>query len=174
MAIQTDKVANDHQGFSYLLKELLKGWANEEVANDVHIEFSNRITRSLGRTQPSAKIIRLNPLLRTSLSHLLKEVLCHELAHIAAYHMYGEFIRPHGPEWQALVRSAGFEPRVRIEADMDWPSPPPVKCYTHRCPACHAVRVAKRPMPRWRCSKCVANGLTGFLEIEGKSELSIL
>ena len=168
MGTQTDKASKGHQDFSCLLKDLFLGWAIEEVADYIQIGFSNRITRSLGRTQPAAKIIRLNPLLQTRLSHLLEEVLCHELAHIAAYHLHGDSIRPHGPEWRALVQAAGFEPRVRIDADLDWPSPPHVKCYTHRCPVCHAVRVAKKPMARWRCGECVANGLSGGLEIEGE------
>mgnify|MGYP001813649336 CR=1 FL=1 len=143
-------------------------WGIKPVKDEIVVEFSSRITRSLGRTQPAAKIIRLNPLLQTSLNHLLEEVLCHELAHVAAFHLNGDAIRPHGPEWQTLVLAAGFEPRVRIEADLNWPSSLTVRCYTHRCPVCHAVRVAKRPMARWRCSECVASGLTGELQIEGE------
>ena len=143
-------------------------WGIELIKTAIAVEFSNRITRSLGRTQPTAKIIRLNPLLQSSLNYLLEEVLCHELAHIAAYHLHGDSIRPHGSEWRALVQVAGFEPRIRIEADLDWPSLPPAKCYTHYCPVCHAVRVAKKRMVHWRCTECVTNGLEGVLEIEGE------
>ena len=143
-------------------------WDNANLAPKIQVKFSNRITRSLGRTQPAAKIIRLNPLLQTRLRHLLEEVLCHELAHIAAHHLHGDAIRPHGLEWQTLMRVASYEPRVRIEADLGPPPAHQSRCYTHRCPVCHAVRVAKKRMVHWRCAECVANGLEGIMEIEGE------
>jgi predicted SprT family Zn-dependent metalloprotease len=41
-------------------------------------------------------------------------VLCHELAHLAARERHGDRIRPHGPEWKALMRAAGYEPKTRL------------------------------------------------------------
>ena len=160
----------DHQKLSknnpYLVA-LLERWQVQEIVKEIQVEFSNRITRSLGRTQPTAKHIRLNPLLQTRLSSLLKEVLCHELAHIAAYHLHGDSIRPHGPEWQALVSAAGFTPSVHIEVDLGLTPLAQSKCYTHHCPVCHTNRSAKKPMRRWRCGECITHGLPGILEIEG-------
>lgn len=163
------KIENTEFDFNSTVSKSSERWAIGELADEVQVEFSNRITRSLGRTQPVARIIRLNPLLKTSLKHLLEEVLCHELAHIAVYHLPGGSIRPHGPEWQALVRAAGYEPLVRIDVDLGSTPLGQDKCYTHRCPVCHTKRSAKKPMKRWRCSECVANGLSGELEIEGEA-----
>jgi predicted SprT family Zn-dependent metalloprotease len=102
-------------------------------------------------------------------SAMLFEVLCHESAHLAARDLYGRRCQPHGPEWVALVRAAGFEPRRRIP----WaaPSPPPQRLaarrrrYIHRCPVCQLQRIAWRPIRAWRCAACVAAGLPGRLEI---------
>jgi ribosomal protein L37AE/L43A len=35
----------------------------------------------------------------------------------------------------------------------------------HRCPVCHSVRRAKRPVQQWRCRSCHEAGLNGCLEI---------
>jgi predicted SprT family Zn-dependent metalloprotease len=153
---------------SSLTSVLFKLWNVENIFEEVQIHWSKRLSRALGRTQPVAKLIRLNPQLKSCSNDLLEEVLCHELAHIAAHHLHGESIRPHGPEWQALVRAAGYEPSVRIEVDLGLTPLAQSKCYTHHCPVCHTKRTAKKPMKRWRCSECVTNGLSGILEIEGE------
>jgi predicted SprT family Zn-dependent metalloprotease len=90
------------------------------------------------------------------------------MAHLATRELHGRSVRPHGPEWKALMTSAGFEPRTRL------PSPtgaaPPGKrraryVYLHRCPVCQLSRTARRLMGRWRCAACVASGLEGRLSI---------
>jgi predicted SprT family Zn-dependent metalloprotease len=126
-----------------VVSRLCELWEIKSIEHEITIEFSSRITRSLGRTQPLRKIVRLNPDLLRSLSKHLEEVLCHEIAHIAAVHKYGPVVMPHGEEWQSLVRQAGFEPSV-----------------------CLAERQAKNRMARWRCSACVQDGLDGELIIE--------
>ena len=143
-------------------------WDVAEIADEIQVSFSNRITRSLGRTQPASKIVRLNPRLITSKRDVFKAVVCHELAHIAAQHLHGGSIRPHGREWQALVRAAGHEPCVQMEVELGITPVKQDKCYTHYCPVCHTRRTAKKQMKRWRCGECVANGLSGILEIEGE------
>ena len=97
------------------------------------------------------------------------EVLCHELAHVAAYELHGRRCRPHGPEWAALMRAAGFEPcaRARLTHDVSAlvVAPRRGSQYEHRCPVCQAVRFARRPVRQWRCVACLTAGLDGRLLI---------
>jgi predicted SprT family Zn-dependent metalloprotease len=141
-------------------------WGVEEIQDDIQVEFSSRLTRSLGRTQPLRKVIRLNNELRTTLNGHLEEVICHELAHVATVHLYGPSIKPHGEEWQTLVRLAGFEPSIRLWVDGQWTRDRAPRRYKHYCPVCHSQRIGRIRMTRWRCSACVANGLAGELQIE--------
>lgn len=169
MANSANKLISMDRAIFSVIRRLCRFWDVKNIAGEVKVTFSRIITKSLGRTQPAAKHIRLNPQLKSCSNELLEEVLCHELAHIAAHHLHGDSIRPHGPEWQALVRAAGFTPSVRIEADIGLNPLAQSKCYTHYCPVCHSRRTAKKPMKRWRCAECVANGLPGTLVIKGEA-----
>ena len=146
--------------------ELCALWRVEEIQDEIRIAFSSRLTRSLGRTQPKLKVIRLHNELCTSLNSYLDEVMCHELAHVVAVHLHGTSVKPHGKEWQELVRLAGFEPTVRLHVDDHASQIKPLKKYSHYCPVCHSERVARIRMTRWRCKVCVADGLSGELQIE--------
>ena len=143
-------------------------WNTPELAARTTIEWSPRLTRSLGRCYPERRLIRLASFLDEAPNGLLEEVLCHELAHVAARELHGTRIRPHGPEWKALMRDAGYEPKTRL------PLPANVRgtrnhrrryLYIHRCPVCQRSRTAKRAVRRWRCAACVAEGLDGTLDI---------
>ena len=149
-------------------------WGDLGLLRTVSISFSPRLRRSLGRANMSTGRITLHPALLAEPESLLLEVLCHEVAHVVAYRraiVYGSRrVRAHGTEWAALVRSAGYEPRVR--ATRPWPSltqldrgTVPADCrVAHICPVCHARRIARRAVPGWRCAACVAVGLDGRLE----------
>jgi predicted metal-dependent hydrolase len=88
-------------------------WGIEEMAPEISVEFSSRMTRSLGRCYADRKLIRIAQFVREESDALVQEVLCHEAAHIAAHHLYGSSIRPHGPEWKSLMLKAGYPPSVR-------------------------------------------------------------
>jgi SprT protein len=56
-------------------------------------------------------IIRYNPiLLRENPESFIAETVPHEVAHMVAYLRYGRSIRPHGPEWRAIMAQFGAEP----------------------------------------------------------------
>ncbi len=98
----------------------------------------------------------------------MAEVLCHEAAHVAAYELYGEKVRPHGSEWASLVTAAGFRPRYKTtDANAVRPelSHHTRKLFEHFCPVCQVTWVARKRMSRWRCTYCLADGLTGELVI---------
>lgn len=98
-------------------------WGADDLAPKITVEFSSRMTRSLGRCYPDRNLIRIAQFVLDKSDALVQEVLCHEAAHIAAHHLYGSSIRPHGPEWKALMQEAGFPPSVRYR-QVDLFAPP--------------------------------------------------
>ena len=134
------------------------------------VSFSPRMQRSLGRCAPEFGRIGLHSALRTAPRQQLEEVLCHEAAHVAAFVLYGRSVRPHGPEWEELVSQAGFTPAIRAPSlDTRGSAPSSRRSsrleYEHRCAVCQTVRLARRPVRRWRCAECVAAGLSGEMTI---------
>jgi predicted SprT family Zn-dependent metalloprotease len=145
-------------------------WGLPGFSQTVRIEWARRFRRSLGRVHLDRRVVRLSEALAVAPPEVLLEVLCHEIAHLAASDLHGRHCRPHGPEWAALVRAAGFEPRRRIPWSL--PRPPSaqqtaarVRRYIHRCPVCQLHWTAGRPVRQWRCAPCVAAGLSGHLDI---------
>lgn len=164
------KSSNSHQDrlleelSSRSLRQLARLWAAPELLQ-ARLEWSPRLRRSLGRVAIDAKTVRLNPLLKDASVELLREVLCHELAHLVVAWRHGASARPHGPEWRALMEKAGWTPRVRIP----WPLAPPRPqrtTFEHRCPVCQRRWRAKRAMRSWRCPDCLSAGLPGTLTVE--------
>jgi predicted SprT family Zn-dependent metalloprotease len=150
-----------------LLAQWSEVWEVLGLEQRLEVTFSGRFRRSLGRCVPAAGEIRLAAFLLTGPPAVLCEALCHEAAHAAVYELYGRGPTPHGEEWRALMRAAGFEPRAKVPASL---LPEPVvrrhhreSLWEHRCPICQASRVARRRVPRWRCAVCRAAGLEGEL-----------
>lgn len=154
----------------------LDAWNIPELAARARVEWSPRLTRSLGRCYPERRLIRIATHVGEADKEtgLLDEVLCHELAHLAAFELHGPHVRPHGAEWKALMRAAGYEPKTRLKTPPGIPPPSvtrrpkrraPSYLYVHRCPVCHRYRVARRLMKGWRCASCIQSGLTGELVI---------
>ena len=149
-------------------------WGVPGLESRVDVRFSDRLRTSLGRCMPSRGVVRLNRRLLKVQPGLLEEVLCHELAHVAVFEQYGHGCRPHGPEWAALMQTAGFEPRPRARLGRDVErlvggDRQRRPLYEHRCPVCQAARLARRPVPRWRCAACVRDGLPGRLMIQKRT-----
>ena len=165
--------------FSPMVRGWGRRWGVKDLAAVVTIEFSNRLRRSLGRCQPSTGRIRLAAFLRDGPPEVLKEVLCHEVAHVAVHRLHGSRSKPHGSAWPDLVKRAGFEPRTRAPAAMAASSQEAAELtssstssrssstirYEHRCPVCHTVRIARRPVPSWHCAECLDAGLRGEMTI---------
>lgn len=144
-------------------------WKLPDLTAGLDIQVSARLRRSLGRCDPRGGIVRLNPALLDSPGQLLIETLCHEVAHVAAFRLHGPKVRPHGREWAALMTAAGFKPQARV-LERSLPEAVrlrsrPRRLYLHRCRDCEARRVARRPMRRWLCRRCVEAGLPGRLDI---------
>lgn len=140
-------------------------WGLPDLENHVLVSFSGRLTKSLGRCRPSSGQVTLRADLKQASSDRLAEVLCHEVAHVAAFQLFGPEAAPHGPEWRQLVVSAGYPPEVRAREVIPSRSPALQRSstlpYEHRCPVCQSVRYARRPVGRWRCTECLEGGLSG-------------
>jgi predicted SprT family Zn-dependent metalloprotease len=144
-------------------------WELRDLHRSVTVEWTRRFRRALGRVHLERRVVRLSSKLAKAPNEILLEVLCHEVAHLAVGDLYGRRCQPHGREWAALVRAAGFEPQSTI------PWPPPLarpassttirRRYVHRCFVCHVQRTAWRPVRQWRCAACRRAGLDGRLEI---------
>jgi predicted SprT family Zn-dependent metalloprotease len=143
-------------------------WNEPELPLAVTVRLSTRMRRSVGLCRPASGRIALNRHLLAGNTALLHEVLCHELAHVVVYRRHQRVPVPHGPEWQTLVRAAGYVPSTALRMDMGERSMPAARRgYTvvHRCPVCHTQRAARRPVARWRCAECHAAGLDGVMEV---------
>ena len=160
-----------------LIREWGAQWDVPQLQDIVSVEFSDRMTVSLGRCQPSTGRVRLASWLLSEAPDLIEEVLCHELAHVAVRELYGPGKLPHGKEWAQLVSRAGFIPRTRAQVQVRHDNREGGRKkksgdvhkkyfeYEHRCPVCQAVRFASRPVPFWHCSSCLEMGLPGTMEI---------
>jgi hypothetical protein len=125
-------------------------WRIPDLPGRVHITFSPRLRASLGRCSTRTGSIRLNPGLLRADPEVLREVVCHEAAHVAAWLLHGRRARPHGREWKDLMRAAGYEPRAR------WPR--------HALP--EALRLRTRPASHARPTRRPrASGLADLLTI---------
>ena len=101
------------------IQGLLQGWCDlwgvSDLAPEISVELSSRMTRSLGRCYPDRKLIRIARFVQKESEDLFQEVLCHEAAHVVAYHLHGKSIRAHGREWKALIQKAGYPPSARYK-----------------------------------------------------------
>ena len=158
---------------SRLISLWARRWGAPELAKKITCEWSSRLRRSLGRAYPERGLVRLSLLLKEPQYALLfDEVLCHEAAHVATFRIHGNQAASHGPEWEELVRLAGYEPRSCYKTDaLPEPQNRDSVRYEHVCPICHASRTAKRPQPQWRCVACQAAGLEGELIIQSRPKM---
>lgn len=144
------------------------------------VSVNRRFTRSLARFDGRLNTIELRPDVARWPGVRLRPVLTHELAHTAVFLRHGTAVRAHGAQWRSLVEIAGVEATARVLAGCrPWASAPAVPAaqvavperrtaatrYEHRCPVCQMVRIARRPVPGWRCRDCVNAGLEGRLTI---------
>ena len=152
-----------------LVRQWGRRWGVPDLPDHLSVGFSERMTRALGRCHLGSGRIRLAAHLREGPTALLEEVLCHEAAHVALHRLQERAQAPHGPDWRQLVEAAGYPARLRAPAGTVHAAAArrTVRSarYAHRCPICHTVRIARRPVPAWHCAECVAAGLKGTLEI---------
>ena len=143
----------------------IRQWRVPTLLRQISVRRNNLLRTTVARWCEKMKCLELGPKF-FKMTGRQDEILCHELAHAAAVQIHGRGVSPHGPEWRALVAAAGFSPRsalkaskssVQVSRGSSW--------YEHRCPVCHAVRFAKKPMMQWGCAECSQQGLASLLKI---------
>ncbi len=141
-------------------------WGVPELERRSSIEWSRRMTRSLGVCYPRRGTVRLAAYLQKAERPFVEEVLCHEMAHLAARELYGDRIRPHGREWKRLMEAAGYVPRTRLAVPAGLRQMPKRKrrrsfmLYFHRCQVCQLIRGTRGPIVRGGCRACGHGVLT--------------
>ena len=147
------------------LVSLARVWRHPRVSR-LQISVNQHLKSTIARWLPPSNVLEISPAAQSRGASALREIISHEAAHVVVWDQSGRAARPHGPEWAALMRTAGFEPRATL-----------VRCghrrgtydrirIRHFCAVCHFSRFAKRRMSGWRCPECRAIGLEGKLRME--------
>lgn len=174
--LRPSKMPKESADFSALIRPWAAKWGLPGLELGIRVRFHPQLQGALGRCQPEKGSISLHVALRNASASDLATVLCHEAAHIAAYHLHGRRINGHQSEWRELVIAADDVAQSAARRDdfdlSSWPGPPVVvkrnrsrRSVLHRCPVCQTTRKARRPVRSWRCAECVAAGLEGRLHI---------
>jgi predicted SprT family Zn-dependent metalloprotease len=148
------------------LRSLARRWKHARVAQ-LRFRSNVRLKTTVARLLANDGLIEFNQTVAHLGARDQREVLCHEAAHFVVLERHGRSARPHGAEWAALVKLAGFEPRAsRVKCGQPKERHAAKQPVRHTCPVCHFSKRAARRMPRWRCPECRALGLDGSLRIE--------
>lgn len=86
--------------------------------------------------------IRYNPtLLARNPEDFLAQTLPHEVAHLVAYRLFGRQIRPHGPQWRAVMGFFGAAPERCHRYDISELPTRTLRRYDYRC-GCRVHRLS--------------------------------
>jgi predicted SprT family Zn-dependent metalloprotease len=147
------------------LASLADAWREARISR-LDVAVNPNLRSTLARWIPPSNVLEISTAVMSRGARAIREIITHEAAHVVVWNRSGRGARPHGQEWSALMRAAGFEPRATL-----------VRCgfrngernklrIRHFCSVCQFSRIARRRMPRWRCPECRAIGLEGRLEVE--------
>ena len=163
----------EHPKINDWLEEWARTWSMPELPQHTRFETSSRLKTSLGRCQPQSGRVRIHPALLDEPEAMLREVLCHEAAHVAVHLRHGRAASPHGKEWRQLMSDAGYQPRARIHvnglSESMRAALTPKVLFEHNCGGCGMSRLAQRRMTAWRCRTCWTAGRGGKLTIAERS-----
>ena len=93
--------------------------------------------RAAGQARYSARgpwIIRYNAiLLRENPESFLAETIPHEVAHLVTFLRHGPRVRPHGPEWRAIMAQLGAKPERCHRYDLSRIPGRATRVFTYHC-----------------------------------------
>jgi predicted SprT family Zn-dependent metalloprotease len=161
--------------YTQALADWATSWRTPQLPGRVTVTFSGRMTKSLGRVRPMTGQIRLNSKLQTVPRRFLLEVLCHEAAHVAVHLLHGANAKPHGPEWQELVRIAGYQPATKLghqALTQKAPQNTTISRHRYRCRICQCDYFVRRKSSRLHCNLCYSAGSPEPLQYLPNSSLS--
>lgn len=131
-----------------------------EVA--VHFDLSGSRAGTY-QVRTGVRLLRFNPwLFSRHLERCLAEVVPHEVAHLVVDCRWGRGVRPHGPEWQAVMASLGAPARTTHDLPLEGVPVRRERRVPYRC-ACRIHQLsarrhhwAQRRGARYRCRECGA------------------
>jgi SprT protein len=95
-----------------LLDQARRDFAVRIPAADVRFDLRGRAAGQVRLTGAQSWQVRYNPsLLTRNPDDFVVQTVPHECAHLVAFAVYGRGIRPHGEEWQGVMRHFGAEPQ---------------------------------------------------------------
>ena len=161
---------NTVQGISTALREQLQARCaglRKQAVEHYRVDLPHIVLRTdlhgtaAGRAYPASFTVRINPVLLTeNPAAFLREVIAHEVAHLVAFRVFGDRIRPHGREWSDVMRFFGAEPRRCHEFDIARAAVRKQRRYPYRC-GCreHALSTTRHNRVRrgeqsYRCRHC--------------------
>ena len=147
--------------YTQILADWANSWCTPQLSGRVAVSFSQRMTKSLGRVSPKTGQIRLNSRLQTVPRKFLLEVLCHEAAHVAVHLLHGSYVKPHGREWQELVRIAGYQPATKLGHKALTPKARKssiISRHRYRCQICQSDYFVRRKSSKLYCNLCHSEG----------------
>lgn len=142
-----------------IIEKTCKRCGFPKLGSKIPFTFNKRYTDSLGAAGGGA--IEFSTLLwARATPEQRKQVIIHEVCHVLAEEKYGDTIKPHGEEWQSMMRIAGTQPLIYHEVDND-DLYKPQKRFNIRCLSCNAIiRISKNKRTRLKngkqypCKKC--------------------
>lgn len=147
------------------LASLAAAWNHPRISR-LGIAVNRNLRSTLARWIPPSNVLEISAAAKSRGTRALREIISHEAAHVVVWNRAGRPARPHGAEWAALMRAAGFEPRATLVRCGHRGGSNDTLRIRHFCTVCHFSKLAKRRMPRWRCPDCFAIGLEGKLTTE--------
>jgi len=106
-----------HRRMENLLQRAMRHYGVNLPAVKIGLDIRGTVA---GCAYPAELKVRFNPvLLQGNPEGFLHEVVAHEIAHLVAFQVHGRRIRPHGPEWAAVMNLYGVEPRRCHGFDID-------------------------------------------------------
>lgn len=130
---------------------------------DISFDLKGRAA-GMYRVHQGSRCIRYNPyILACYFDEGLAETVPHEVAHYATDVLYGlGNIRPHGPEWEMLMRALGATPQATASYDLTGIPVRRQRRFTYRC-ICGTHRLSTRRHNRihrgsatYLCRRCRA------------------
>lgn len=152
------------------LRTAIKSWDEYGSQTRVTVDFNPRLRTKIARFLPDQNRIEVGPKF-VELRRRRGEILVHELAHAAVRSLHGAQTKPHGKEWQSLMRQAGLKPKPALRTSLPVVARVPnvsTTRYVHTCPVCQMQVTARKPNRAWKCRACVDAGLEGDLVVHRK------
>lgn len=95
-----------------LLRQVSDGLDIRMPVAEIRFDLRGRTAGQVRFCRGQPWVIRYNPvLLRENTDDFLTQTVPHEVAHLIAFACHGPRIRPHGPEWRAVMKYLGAEPQ---------------------------------------------------------------